>query len=58
MSASAQSIWALVLLGGCALPCVHMTRAISTRAELLAFGGLAGLAFMCARDAFLYLGAG
>ena len=51
MYASAQTIWAPLLLAGCALSCVHMTRPGSPRLlgqDSLVAGGLVGLTCACA----------
>jgi len=51
MSASARTIWALLLLAGCALPYLGLTRTGSPRLlgrAALTTGGLAGLACTCA----------
>jgi hypothetical protein len=50
MSVSAQTIWAMMLLVGCVLPCLHIARPGSTRldarASLIA-AGLVGLTCAC-----------
>lgn len=51
MAVSAQTIWALLLLTGCLLPCIYMSRPGGVRLDVhvtVIAGGLVGVTCACA----------
>jgi hypothetical protein len=55
MSVSPQTIWALLLLTGCVLPCAHVARLWSVRLDVRVTVAVAGLvALTCAYAAAIH----